>query len=144
MVRACLLLLYDVLLISLAVEDFKYRKIRNYYVKMILLLSAVSVFIIPEISIMSRVSGMIAVSLPMVILNIIRPGSFGGGDVKLTFASGAFLGAKILIMGTLGAILLAGGYSLYLICTKKEQEKLQFPLGPFLSIGYIICLFLIL
>ena len=123
MVRACLLLLYDVLLISLAVEDFKYRKIRNYYVKMILLLSAVSVFIIPEISIMSRVSGMIAVSLPMVILNIIRPGSFGGGDVKLTFASGAFLGAKILIMGTLGAILLAGGYSLYLICTKKEQAN---------------------
>ena len=83
MVRACLLLLYDVLLISLAVEDFKYRKIRNYYVKMILLLSAVSVFIIPEISIMSRVTGMIAVSLPMVILNIIRLGSFGGGDVKL-------------------------------------------------------------
>ena len=139
-----MLLLYDVLLISLAVEDYKYRKIRNYYVKMILLLSAVAVFIIPEISIMSRVSGMIAVSLPMMILNVIRPGSFGGGDVKLTFASGAFLGAKILIMGTLGAIFLAGGYSLYLICTKKEQEKLQFSLGPFLSIGYIICLFLIL
>ena len=136
-----MLLLYDVLLISLAVEDFKYRKIRNYYVKMILLLSAVSVFIIPEISIMSRVTGMIAVSLPMVILNIIRLGSFGGGDVKLTFACGAFLGVKVLLVGTVKAILLAGSYSLYLIYTKKKHEKMLFPLGPFLSIGYIISLF---
>ena len=143
MVRA-LLLLYDVLLISLALEDIKFRKIRNLYVAEILILAACSIAVIPEITLCSRMIGMFAVSVPMGLVATIKPGSFGGGDIKLTFACGAFLGMEFLAAGTAIAIFLAGTYCLWLICIKKVRANKQFALGPFLSVGYIIAAYKLL
>lgn len=139
--RALLLLLYDALLISLAVEDFKYRKIRNQYVAGILLLTIFSAFVMREISILSRVIGMFAVSVPMAGIALFKSGSFGGGDLKLTAACGLFLGYRLLLNGTIAAIFLAGIYCVYLICIKKKNKNVQFALGPFLSAGYILSAF---
>ena len=138
MPRTILLLLYDIALVCIALEDFKYRKIRNRYVIWILFLTLAGIFWIPEITIQSRIVGMFAVSIPMTMLSWLRPGSFGGGDVKLVFASGAFLGNVLVIRGTVIGIFLAGIYSIYLLCKKKRCEHQIFPLGPFLSAGYLI------
>ena len=136
-----MLLLYDALMVSLAVEDYKYRTIRNNYVKIILLLSLAAMIIMPEITVISRVKGMLMISLPMLILKVLFHGSFGGGDVKLAFASGAFLGQKLVLEGTVTAILLAGVYCLWMIGVKKARRNMQFALGPFLSAGYMIMTF---
>ena len=141
MARVIVLLLYDYVLVRLAIEDYRYQKIKNCYVKTILLLSAVSLAVMPKISLISRVFGMFAVSLPMLLLGMFVPGSFGGGDVKLVFACGAFLGCELLLKGTAIALFLAGIYSIWLICIKKEKRNVQFALGPFLSVGYIISAF---
>jgi len=133
-----LLLLYDALLINLALEDFKYQKIRNSYVKKILMLSLVSVIVIPEITVGSRIAGMFGISVPIMIFRALIPGSFGGGDVKLVFVCGAFLGWKLALEGTFMALFFAGAYSLWLLLIKRERKTVQFALGPFLSIGYII------
>ena len=138
MIRALLLLLYNVLLVGLALEDVKFRKIRNLYITGIVILAVCSIIVIPEITLWSRMLGIFIISVPMGCVAIIRPGSFGGGDIKLTFACGAFLGMKLVLIGTVIAIFLAGGYCLRLICIKRAEKDVQFALGPFLSIGYII------
>lgn len=141
MARACVLLLYDMLLVRLAVEDYKYQRIKNRYVQMILMLSAAGWLIMPEITLWSRVMGMFVVSLPMFLFRMCFPGSFGGGDVKLTFVCGAFLGLELSVKGTVIAVFLAGIYCIYLICTNRKQKNMQFALGPFLSAGYMIAAF---
>ena len=139
--RACLLLLYDVLLISLALEDMKFRKIRNHYIAGILFLAAGSVFVMRDISVGTRLLGMVAVNLPMSCIALVKPGSFGGGDVKLTFACGAFLGLERVVQGTVIAVFLAGVYCIYLICVKRKRTNMQFAMGPFLSAGYLLTAF---
>lgn len=137
MARACTLLLFYSALVCLGIEDFKKRKIRNRYQGMILLLAVVSVITIPEISLASRALGMLTVSVPMVFLALFLPGSFGGGDVKLVFSCGAFLGWRLVGKGTALAILLAGIYSLFLMITKKNRYCRHFAFGPFLSTGFM-------
>lgn len=136
-----MLLLYDALLVCLAIEDYKYQRIKNGYIKIILLLGLMSVIGIPEINPGSRAAGMFIISVPMGILGMFLPGSFGGGDVKLVFASGAFLGWKLVLKGTVVSIFLAGSYSVWLYFIKRKSKYVQFALGPFLSVGYIMAAF---
>ena len=138
MARNCTLLLFYGVLVFICFEDLKKRTIKNTYQRMILFLAAVSVFVIPEISPVSRALGMFMVGLPMTFLALICPGSFGGGDVKLVFSCGAFLGWRLLGKGTVFAILLAGVYSLYLVLKGGEKSNRQFAFGPFLSLGYML------
>lgn len=144
MARAGVLLLYDLVLVSLAIEDFRKRKISNCYVMKILFLSVIAVVVIPEVTVISRGMGMLIVSVPMTLLALMVPGSFGGGDAKLVLACGAFLGLELIVRGTIIALFFAGIYSVCLICIKKGKRNVQFALGPFLSVGYILsslCLF---
>ena len=138
MTRTCTLLLFDMLLIALAIRDYKERMISNRSITAILCLSILAIFLFPELSPEMRVIGMFTVSVPMAILALCMRGSFGGGDVKLVFACGAFLGWKILLQGVVLAVFLAGGYSFWLLFIKRKQKNVQFALGPFLSAGFII------
>lgn len=138
MTRACTLLLFDMLLVDLAILDYKKRMISNRSITAILCLSILSIFLFPEISPGMRTIGMFAVSVPMTILALCIRGSFGGGDVKLVFACGAFLGWKILMKGVVLAVFMAGCYSFWLLFIKRKQKNVQFALGPFLSAGFII------
>ena len=136
MARGCILLLYDTLLVMLAIEDLKNRKIRNCYPAAILWLSLAATFVSGNLSVLSRIFGMLIVSIPMLFLAIWIPGSFGGGDVKLSFACGAFLGGKLVLEGTMYAVLIAGIYCIYLMLGHRKIKNIQFALGPFLAIGY--------
>ena len=138
MIRGCILLLYDAILIRLAIEDFKERKIRDKYSAGILVLAGISTVLDLESALFSRLIGMFLISVPMMGIAFIRPGSFGGGDVKLAFASGAFLGWRGVLEGTVYGIGLASIYCLWLIFIKKENRDVQFALGPYLSAGYIL------
>lgn len=138
MIRGCILLLYDALLIRLAIEDFKERKIRDKYNAGILALAGISTVLGFGAPLISRLLGMTLISVPMLGIALIRPGSFGGGDIKLAFASGAFLGWRGVLEGTVYGIFLASIYCLWLIFVKKENRNVQFALGPFLSAGYML------
>ena len=102
----------------------------------ILCLSLAAVFVLGNLSVLSRIFGMLIVSIPMLFLALWLPGSFGGGDVKLSFACGAFLGGELVIEGTAYAVLLAGMYCIYLLLRYRKIKNIQFALGPFLAIGY--------
>lgn len=136
MVRVVILLLYNTILTVLAIEDSKKRKIRNRYPAAILLLSLISLFLVEDIALLDRFGGMLVISVPILLLSVLVPGCFGGGDVKLCFACGAFLGGYLVLKGTIYAILLAGVYCLWLVYKNKTIENVQFAFGPFLAIGY--------
>ena len=96
---------------------------------------------IPSLGIKSRLIGCVIVSVPMLLLAFIVPGGFGGGDIKLMFGAGFFLGAKLTVVAAFIGILLGGGFGALLLAKKKANRKSQFAFGPFLCIGIAIAMF---
>ncbi len=140
--RAGILVLFDLLLLMIGIKDWKERKIQNRDSMMILLLSVAGAAVMSEITLKERILGMLAVSIPMAVLGILTPGSFGGGDAKFSFACGAFLGTEGVVRGTVRAVLLAGIYSVWLLFRQSKRKdssrQLQFAFGPFLCVGYLL------
>jgi len=97
-------------------------------------------FIEPEILIKDRLLGAICVSLPMYLMILWIPESFGGGDVKLTFAMGLYQGVRRTLTGTFLAILIGGLYAVYLLASGKAKagEGAHMAFGPALCIGFVV------
>lgn len=72
----------------------------------------------------------------LVLILLARPGTFGGGDVKLLMAGGFFLGWRGILMAFCLGVLLAGGECVIRILKRGKKalsEKLAF--GPWLCLG---------
>jgi leader peptidase (prepilin peptidase) / N-methyltransferase len=73
---------------------------------------------------------------------LVRPGGVGMGDVKLAFFLGAALGTAVfaaLLLGLLAVL----PFSLFLmLCRRHPVGKTAIPLGPFLTFGAIVTIFL--
>lgn len=93
-----------------------------------------------SIALESRGLGLIAMSLPMFLTNLLRQDSFGGGDIKMCAATGFLLGAPQVVEGSLMALMLAGVYGGIVLLLRIKNPKDAFPLGPFLSLGFITIL----
>jgi len=76
-------------------------------------------------------------SLPMFLANLLRQDSFGGGDIKMCGAAGFLLGAPQVLTGSMIGLLCAGVYGGVVLLLKIKKPKDTFPLGPFLSFGFI-------
>jgi len=128
------------LLAVIAVEDLRYRRIRNRYV---LALAAVVVgsVAIAAIGGDSAMAGRAAVgaflgSAPLAIVWVTRPGRIGAGDVKLAATLGALVGAvnPLLAVATVGLGLVGSlGFAL---ATRRQRV----PLGPALVAGAVVAL----
>ena len=90
---------------------------------------------------MQRAAGMFVVSVPLLILACMVPGSIGGGDIKLMAAGGFLLGMSGVWNAFAKGIMCAGIYIVILLLMKKAGRKSEIALGPFLSIGIIVVLF---
>lgn len=98
-------------------------------------------FVFPGPGIKSRLLGCVIVSLPMLLLALVVPGGFGGGDIKLMFGAGFFLGARLTVVAAFLGILLGGGFGALLLAAKKADRKTRFAFGPFLCIGIAAAMF---
>lgn len=83
--------------------------------------------------------GLLAASVPLLILGLIYPDSMGGGDIKLMAAAGFLTGPKLILMALFIGALYAGLYSIVLVIKKKASRKTAIPFGPFLSAGIFTC-----
>lgn len=94
---------------------------------------------IPEkLTLSERTAGFFCVSLPMFLITFLRPGVFGGGDIKLMAVCGFYLGSHLIINSAVIAVFLAAIYSVICILIKKADKNTTIPLGPFLSAGMLI------
>ena len=68
-------------------------------------------------------------------------GGLGGGDVKLAAACGLVLGLPAALMGTILGLLLQLLFHLGVLCVLplfKRQVWSEYPMAPFLAIGYAV------
>ena len=104
----------------------------------IFVLGVISVFTVPGLSLLSRGIGIVCIAVPMMLLDLVVPGAFGGGDIKLLLAAGALLGWKANLIAFFAGAIVAAIISVTLIATKKKGRKEHIPFGPSLCVGYII------
>jgi leader peptidase (prepilin peptidase)/N-methyltransferase len=132
-----------VILIIITFIDLRHRIIPDFMVVMALV-TGIIFSIITKTSIIDTSLGMICGGGIMFLLALV-PNAMGGGDVKLMFAIGAFLGVK----GTMWALLLAFSISSIVsiayilfnwIVYKRKAIKDYIPFGPFLALGNFISL----
>jgi leader peptidase (prepilin peptidase)/N-methyltransferase len=91
-----------------------------------------------EAGILSGIIGMFCVSVPMLLICLVIPGGFGGGDIKLMFACGLYLGWKMTVLSTALGVLTGGLFGIYLLISKKKGLKAHFAFGPFLCFGMLV------
>ena len=72
---------------------------------------------------------------PMLVLSILIPGAFGGGDIKFMAVSGFLLGKEKIICSMACAVMLAGGYCLIMLKCGKLTRKDEFAFGPVFGAG---------
>ena len=130
---------FAMVLVAITMIDHDTMEIPNGLVICVLIIGVVS-FPFIDVSIMDRVIGFFAVSLPLYLLNLIIPDCFGGGDIKLLAVCGLMLGWVDLLVGTFIAIVIAGVYASYLMLSKKVNKKDHIAFGPYICFGMFIVL----
>lgn len=94
-----------------------------------------------ELSIFDRLFGIIAGSIPILLITCMIHGAFGGGDIKLLAAAGVMLGWKQVLVALFIGIILGGINGIWLLVSKKKGRKDHFAFGPFLCIGMMTSIF---
>lgn len=89
-----------------------------------------------------RIIGIFSVSLILLILALIIPSGFGGGDIKLMAACGLFLGWRQSFTAFILAVLTAGGYCILMLAAGKMERKSKLSFGAFLCLGMAVTLFI--
>ncbi len=126
------------ILICITMIDFDTMIIPNGLVLALMAPALVSFFFFPELGLLSRVIGIVAISLPMLLLTLFIPDAFGGGDIKLMAVAGFMLGWGDTLLAAFIGILLGGAVAVYLLLKKTTAKHMAF--GPYLCIGIMTAL----
>ena len=129
------------ILTVVAFMDIDTLEIYDRVPALMLVCGASAEFVFPGPGLKSRLLVCVIVSLPMLLLALVVPGGFGGGDIKLMAGAGFFLGARLTVVAAFLGILLGGGFGALLLAAKKADRKTRFAFGPFLCIGIAAAMF---
>ena len=127
-----------VILIIISFVDLRHRIIPNFMVVIALVIGIIFSFI-AKTSLIDTMLGMICGGGMLFLLALV-PNAMGGGDIKLMFAIGAFLGLNRTLWALLLAFIISSIISIALILLKIKGTKDYIPFGPFLSLGSFISL----
>ena len=108
---------------------------------LVLVIGIISIWTMGGPSILSRVIGLFCISLPLYLIILVVPDGFGGGDIKLMFAVGFFLGWKSTVIAFFIGLVVGGVYGIWVMIRKKMGKKDHFAFGPFLCVGIAIAVF---
>lgn len=131
-------IIFYVVLAKVAWRDWKEQIIGNPEVVLLGVLGILRMFIESGNSFSEYFYGSVVISIPLLFLAVMFPGSFGGGDIKIMAAGGFFLGMERIVRAFVIAILFAGVYCLWKILVEKANKKTAFALGPFLCAGMVV------
>lgn len=130
------------ILIIISAVDIKHRIIPDFMVWITLSIGIVFSLII-KTPFADTLLGMVCGGGILFLLALI-PGALGGGDVKIMFAIGSFLGFNRTLRALILAFIFSSIISIALIVTKIKNTKDYIPFGPFLSLGSFISLLMLL
>ena len=137
------IILFGVSMILLAVSiiDYNTSEIPNSLVIALIPFSIAAIWLLPDISLLSHAIGLVTVSVPMLLLALLIPGAFGGGDIKLMFVCGFLLGWQLTLLAFFIALLLGGSTALFLLTTGRRKKGQHMVFGPALCAGIVTSLF---
>lgn len=72
----------------------------------------------------------------MLLLTLIIPDAFGGGDIKLMAVAGFMLGFANTLLATFIALLFGGGVAIYTLMQKKRANT--WPLAPIFAWAFTL------
>jgi leader peptidase (prepilin peptidase)/N-methyltransferase len=144
-------LIYQLIVVSgfivIFFMDLKYGLILDKILLPLAVIISIFLFIInPSLLIINFICGVLALLFFLLIalgFKFIRgKEGMGGGDIKLAFVLGLFLGFPDIIAALYLAFLTAAFAGIILILwTKKNPKSAALPFGPFLILGTLACLF---
>ncbi len=137
MMALLLLFLVMGLLFLISMIDLETMIIPNGLSLAMFVMGIFGVFLFPDVPWHEHLIGMMVVSLPMLLITLLIPGAFGGGDVKLMAGAGLLLGWKLTLLAAFVGIIGGGIFGTILLATKKAGRKAHFAFGPFLCIGIV-------
>lgn len=106
----------------------------------ILVLGAVSLFVLRDMPFYERLIGLAVGGLPFLLVAVVTRGGMGGGDIKLMAVCGLVLGWRLILLSLLVSVVAGGVYAAVLLLTKRSKKGAEMPLVPFLSGGMFVCL----
>jgi leader peptidase (prepilin peptidase)/N-methyltransferase len=133
-----LIIAVAIILSAIAAFDAGRHKIPDILTIMLAAAGVTSIWVWPEISIVSRVIGVFIVSVPLLVVAVRHASSFGGGDIKLIATAGLMLGWKYTLVAALIAFVIGGIYSVASLAFRKKKPEDHFAFGPCLSVGIAI------
>ena len=132
--RTLFLVLFTGVVSIIAFNDVRTKEIPNVMVAALIPLSIMSVWLYPEISGISRLVGLFTASAPMLIMTLIWPKVFGGGDIKLYFV----IGLVLTIQGIFLSITIASAAALFYVLVFMKNKKQEIPFAPFIALGSLL------
>ena len=96
--QALLIFAATCVLLTISFIDYDTQEIPDVLNIVLMGMAVAAIFLFPEISIISRIIGFFEISVLMIIINLIKKESFGGGDIKLCAAAGFFLGWQNMLL----------------------------------------------
>lgn len=153
-----IVMLFAVLLqlsLVLVLYDFKHLILPSEYLNTLFFVSLATGFARAIITlnmsifhaVLFSVGGAVLVGLPLLLLWLVSSGKWiGFGDVRLTFAMGALLGASLgfsalVFSFWIGAVTMLGVLLVQKLWKGKLEMKSMIPFGPFLLVGMWLVLF---
>ena len=129
--------LLTMILLKIAWEDARTRHIRGRWILLYGVLGIWNEWLEKGIDLGESAAGFLSVSSVLVLVNLLRPGSFGGGDIKLTAVAGTVLGWERNFAAFAMAMWLSGIFCAVMLAARRMTRKSTIPLGPFLCAGIL-------
>lgn len=126
-----------ILLLSLAIEDFRKKKIMVLPVAAAFLLGILHLAINDSLELKSAIGGA-GIGVILCILSWVTKKQIGLGDGLVTAVMGIYMGMKFTLLSLCMAFFLVSPTALILCCLKKVKKKDRLPFIPFLFLGYVI------
>ena len=122
-------------LLQIAIQDWKKRSIPKKCILGIFLCGMFRGFLLGKTGIIEGIAGIGIAFLLFFLILCIAPGSFGGGDIKLSMGNGWYLGVEQWVESFVIGVFLAALWILYERSYQKRGEEREIAFGPFLCLG---------
>ncbi|MEK7078245.1 MAG: prepilin peptidase [Patescibacteria group bacterium] len=120
------------------VYDLKYTLIPNVFIAVGLVWTLAGILFLEPSRLISGLSAGVVISVFFLILYLVSKGAWiGGGDIKLGFLMGLWLGWPMAVAALLFSYIIGAIIGLALIAIQKATFKSQIPFGPFLITGAV-------
>ncbi|MCL2249378.1 MAG: prepilin peptidase [Oscillospiraceae bacterium] len=138
---ALMVYIVTVILLAVSVIDLNTKQIPNPLIIALIPPAIASIWLLPDVTILSHIIGLFSIALPMLLITLIVKGAFGGGDIKLMAVCGFLLGWQFTLLAFFVALLLGGSAASFLLLTKRRNRKQHMVFGPALCVGITTALF---